>query len=103
MRIGNPVCLIPIIVILILLVSCDGSSGPVVPGPPEIGFNPVDVTPDDINHNRQLISIQGNYAFVTSDGEGLKAYDISSPENPIFLSLLEYDETFRKLDTDGLY
>jgi len=51
-----------------------------------IQFNPVDVTPLLLNFDAYEICIDGNYAYVAGDEDGLHIFDISSPVNPVWVN-----------------
>jgi len=57
-----------------------------------INFNPVDVTPPGLHFYPIDICIDGNYAYTAGEIHGVHIFDISNPENPVWV---------HKIDTDG--
>ena len=51
-----------------------------------IQFNPVDVSPLLLNFDAFDISVDGHYAYVAGDEDGLLIFDISSPVNPVWVN-----------------
>ena len=52
-------------------------------------FNPTDVTPDWLNFGFRNVAIDGTYAYCVGS-EGLMIYEITDPENPVEVKLVEF-------------
>ncbi len=49
----------------------------------------VDVTPPGLNFSPGDIYVNGNYAYVAGGGNGLHFFDISDPENPVWINWVD--------------
>lgn len=55
----------------------------------DIIFNPIDVTPPWLNISPVDVYIDGNYAYVAGGLFGLHIFDISNPENPVWINQVD--------------
>ena len=55
----------------------------------EIIFNPADVTPPWLNFSPCDVFIDGNYAYIAGDVNGLHIFDVSNPLNPIWVNRVD--------------
>lgn len=56
-------------------------------------FQPHDVTPEWLNFSPRNIFIDGNYAYIAGDVNGMHIFNITNPENPVWV---------KKIDTNGI-
>ena len=52
----------------------------------EIPNNPIDITPEYLNFSPLDVDVEGNYAYVAADYNGLHIFDITDPEHPQWIS-----------------
>lgn len=77
-------------------ISCEFTQGQV--------FDPVDVTPTDINSVVPDICFDGNYAYILTDsGVYLKIFDISNPLTPILVNILPCTSSGREIAIENGY
>ena len=54
-----------------------------------VSFNPVDITPANLNFSAYDVFIDGNYAYVAGDIFGLHIFDITNPAQPVWVNKVE--------------
>jgi hypothetical protein len=64
---------------------------------------PVEVTPTWLNMNPQVVCIDGDYAYLACGCNGLFIYDISDPENPLFVKRVETPHEVKWVAVRGGY
>ena len=68
-------------------------------------FNPVDVTPSDLNpyFNMSDVCVNGNYAYIATSDKGLVIYDVSNPSNPKYIKSVFSSGNVTDVDVTGGY
>jgi len=66
-------------------------------------YDPVDVTPPPLNFNPCGIDVDGNYAYVAAGANGLHIFDVSDPENPIWIHRVDTPSGAIRVPPSGGY
>ena len=64
---------------------------------------PVEVTPPWLNMNPEVVCVDGDYAYLACGCNGLFIFDISDPENPIFVNRVETPDEVNWIAVKGGY
>jgi len=64
---------------------------------------PVDVTPPWLNFCPEDICVDGNYAYIAGDVNGMHIFDISDPANPVWINRVESTVAFNNIAVFGEY
>jgi hypothetical protein len=69
----------------------------------DIAFNPVDVTPPWLNFSPEDICVEGNYAYIAGNINGLHIFDISDPANPVWVNKVDSIGSIYHVYVEGNY
>ena len=58
---------------------------------PEVTLNPIDITPNSLNFSPQNVYIDNSLAYIAAGYNGLHIFDITNPNNPIWLKKVNID------------
>ncbi len=74
--------------------------------PVDVGWTPgypIGVTPHWLNFCPRDISVQGNYAYVAGDVNGLHIFDVSDPANPVWVNQVQTAHGINQIAIMGAY